>query len=118
MDFFYFLAAFLIIRRINKSLKFSILYPKWKTTLSTATWLLVVGYVMAFAMEDYARDLIGTAILLGLIYYVSKEQDFAPQRSYLLANIPLAVMGIINVAVEFFFNEFFEKYGQYFGWAT
>src|SRR5215831_223899 len=99
MDVFYFVAAFLIIRRINKSLKLSILYPKWRTMLSTATWMIVVAYFSAFALEDIYRDLVGSAILFGLVYYGTKEQDFAAQRSYLLANIPLAIAGVINFVV-------------------
>ena len=118
MDFFYFLAAFLIIRRLNKALKFSILYPKWKAMLSTATWILIVLYVAAFSLEDFARDLVGCAILFELIFYVSKQQDFISQKSYMLANIPLAVMGIVNAAAELSVPAFYGKYGEYFGWAT
>jgi two-component system NtrC family sensor kinase len=119
MDIFYFLAAFLIVRRINKSLKFSILYPKWKTMLSTATWIIVVGYTAtAFTLEDSFKHLVGAAALAGLIYYVTRERDFAPQRSYLLANIPLAVMGAINFLFQLLFTEFYDKYEQFFNYAT
>ena len=118
MEIFYFLAAFLIIRRLSRSLKFSILRPKWKTMLSTATWILVVGFIASFALEDYAKDLAGAAVLFGLIYYVNKEQDFASQRSYLLANIPLAAMGIVNCLFQLFFEGFYDKYDQYFNGAT
>lgn len=118
MDIFYFLAAFLIIRRINKSLKFSILYPKWRTMLSTATWIIIAGYFSALALEDSYRSLVGSAILLGLIYYGTREHDFAPQRSYLLANIPLAVVGLINFLFQLLFEGFYDKYEQFFGYAT
>jgi len=118
MDFFYFLAAFLIIRRINKSLKFSILYPKWKTMLSTATWMIIVGFFATLALEDFAKDLIGAVILFGLVYYVDREQDFTSQRSYLLANIPLAAMGLVNCFFELFFDGFHDKYNEYFNGAT
>jgi two-component system NtrC family sensor kinase len=119
MDFFYYLAAFLIIRRINKSLKFSILYPKWKTMLSTATWVIIVGFcAAAFTLEDAAKHLIGSVVLFGMIFYGTKEQDFASQRSYLLANIPLAAMGLINFLFEQFFEGFYDEYGKFFGWAT
>ncbi|MBS1523133.1 MAG: histidine kinase [Bacteroidetes bacterium] len=118
MDFFYFLAAFLIIRRLNKSLKFSILYPKWRTMLSTATWMIIVGYFAAFALEDIYQDLVGSAILFGLVYYGAKEQDFAAQRSYLVNNIPLAIAGVINFLFGLLFAGFYDKYEQYFGWGT
>lgn len=118
MDVFYFVAAFLIIRRINKSLKLSILYPKWKTMLSTATWMIIVGYCATFALEGIYQDLVGSAILFGLVYYGTKEQDFAAQRSYLLANIPLAITGVINFIFGFLFEKFYDQYQQYFGWLT
>jgi len=118
MNFFYFLAAFLIIRRLNKSLKFSTLFPKWRTVLSTATWMIIVGCIASFALEDYAKDLVGAAILFGLVYYIDREKDFASQHSYLLANIPLAAMGLINCFFELFFDGFHEKYNEYFNWAT
>jgi len=119
MDFFYFLAAFLIIRRLSRSLRFSILRPKWKTMLSTATWILVVGFIATAAgLEDPFKHLIGSTVLLGLVYYCNREPDFASQRSYLLANIPLAAMGLINFFFLLFFAEFFDKYGNYFNGAT
>ncbi|HEY9002971.1 MAG TPA: ATP-binding protein [Mucilaginibacter sp.] len=118
MDFFYFLAAFLIIRRINKSLKFSILSPKWRTMLSTATWVIIVGYfATTFTLEDSFQHLIGSAILAGLIYYGIRERDFAPQRSYLLANAPLAIVGLINFLFQAFFDGFYDKYEQFFNYA-
>jgi len=119
MEIFYFLGAFLIVRRINKSLKFSILYPKWKAMLSTATWTIVIGYVAgAIWLPDELKPLVGSAVLFGVIYYGNKEKDFAPQRAYLLANIPLAVVGVINFLVRITFDEFFDKYDQYFVYAT
>jgi hypothetical protein len=39
MDIFYFLAAFLLIRRLARATKFTDIYLKWKTLLSTARWV-------------------------------------------------------------------------------
>ena len=86
--------------------------------MSTATWMIIVGCIASFALEDYAKDLVGAAILFGLVYYIDKEKDFASQHSYLLANIPLAAMGLINCFFELFFDGFHEKYNEYFNWAT
>jgi len=86
--------------------------------LSTATWMIIVGCIASFALEDYAKDLVGAAILFGLVYYIDREKDFASQHSYLLANIPLAAMGLINCFFELFFDGFHEKYNEYFNWAT
>ncbi|HTK21953.1 MAG TPA: ATP-binding protein [Mucilaginibacter sp.] len=87
--------------------------------LSTATWILVVGFIATAAgLEDPFKHLIGSTVLLGLVYYCNREPDFASQRSYLLANIPLAAMGLINFFFLLFFAEFFDKYGNYFNGAT
>src|SRR6201995_1283729 len=119
MEIFYYIAAFLIIRRLSRSLRFSLLRPKWKAMLTTATWVLVVGYMAtAIWLEDPFKHLIGSAVLLGLVYYFTREQDFASQRSYLLANIPLAAMGLVNFFFLLFFDEFYDKYGEYFSGAT
>ena len=118
MDVFYFLAAFLLVRRLNKSLKWSILYPKWKTMISTATWLFIVIYIAAFSLDDFGQDILGAALLFGLIYYVNTQQDFTSQRSYILANIPLAAMGVLNAMVELIVPDFYDKYANYFNWAT
>jgi len=119
MDIFYFLASFLLVRRMQKALKFSILFPKWQRLISLATWGIIVLYIGVVAsLEDYARDIIGSAILLGLIYYINKQRDFESQRAYLVANIPLIVMGVINAAVAFILPDFYDKYKTFFGWAT
>jgi len=86
--------------------------------LSTATWMIIVGFFATLALEDFAKDLIGAVILFGLVYYVDREQDFTSQRSYLLANIPLAAMGLVNCFFELFFDGFHDKYNEYFNGAT
>src|ERR1700712_2659868 len=103
MDFFYFLAAFLLVRRLHKSLKTSfLLYPKWKTILITASWLIIGVYVVnVLYLEDAVRDLIGSGLLFGLIYFANKEPDFESQRTYLYANIPLAIVGLVTAIAEF-----------------
>jgi signal transduction histidine kinase len=109
MEIFYFIAAFLLIKRLQKSLKTSFfLYPKWKTMLITASWLVIAVYVvtMIFAAnfrsyEDAVKDLVGSALLFGLIYFANKEPDFESQRVYLYANIPLAIVGFVTAIAEF-----------------
>ncbi len=118
MDFFYFLAAFLLVRRIKKTLKFSVLYPKWQSLITVATWSVIVGYALCFSLEDYARDAIGGALLLGLIYYIYIQADFQSLKNYLVANIPLAAMGFINAIGILAVPDFYDKYLQFFGWAT
>jgi two-component system NtrC family sensor kinase len=118
MDIFYFLAAFLLIRRLAKATKFTDIYLKWKTLIQTATWVTIVLYFVTFSLEDWAQDTVGSAVLFGLLYYVEREPDFKRQRPYLIANIPLVIMGAINGLAELLFSGFYEKYNNYFELAT
>ncbi len=118
MDFFYFLAAFLLINRLKKALKFSILYPKWRRLLQVGTWVIVALYGISFTLEDAPRVVIGVVLLAGLIYYVNTQADLQSQRPYLVANIPLVVMGLVNLLTQLIMPAFYEKYSNYFDWAT
>lgn len=119
MVFLYFLAAFLLIRRLKKALKFSILYAKWRNLLSVATWVIVLACIgVSIYTEDGVNDLLGSAILLGLVFYVNKQEDFRSQRAYLIANIPLVVMGLINGVAQLLTPDFYEKYDNFFQWIT
>ncbi|MDB5135940.1 MAG: hypothetical protein JWP37_2543 [Mucilaginibacter sp.] len=118
MFFFYFLAAFLLIRRLTKALKFSILYPKWRNLLTIATWGIIILFIVAFGLEDAVRDFLGIALLFGLIAYINKQQDFKSQGSYLIANIPLIIMGLANTTAQLVASDFYEKYDNYFQWPT
>jgi two-component system, NtrC family, sensor kinase len=118
MDFFYFLAAFLLVNRLKKALKFSILYPKWRRLLQVGTWVVIVLYGITFTLEDAPRVAIGVVFLAGLLYYVNTQPDLQSQRPYLVANIPLVAMGIINALTVLIASDFHEKYSNYFQWAT
>ena len=51
MFFFFFLAAFLLVRRLAKSLKFTDVYPKWRSLFNVATWSLVALWILTFGLE-------------------------------------------------------------------
>jgi two-component system NtrC family sensor kinase len=119
MVVFYFLAAFLLVNRAKKTLKFSILFIKWKSLLSFATIGVIVLYLAtAFSIDDTWQPLIGSAVLFTLLYYVSKQNDFQSLRPYVIANLPLVVMGLINWLMQLAFPDFYDLYGNYFQWAT
>ncbi|MDB4922002.1 ATP-binding protein [Mucilaginibacter sp.] len=119
MTLFYFLAAFLLIRRLIKRYKFSPIYPKWKTLLNTASWVIIALYFsIAFSLENEAVDILGAAILLGLLLYVDKEPDFKSQKAYVQANFPLVAVGFINGLTMLIAPDFYEKYSNYFQLVT
>ncbi|MES2108642.1 MAG: ATP-binding protein [Bacteroidota bacterium] len=119
MTVFYFLASFLLIRRLVKRYKLSIIYPKWRVMLNTATWVIIVLYFsVGVPLEDWAADMAGAAILLGLIFYVDKESDFVLQKPYLQANYPLVAVGFINGFAHLVINKFYEAHDSWFELAT
>jgi two-component system NtrC family sensor kinase len=119
MDFFYFLAAFLLIRHLIKALKSSVLYPKWRSLLTIASWGTIILFIASFTLIDNSlKDFLGSAILFGLVFYLSKQPDFQSQRSYLKANIPLIIMGLINGITPLVVPDFYDKYNNYFQWVT
>ena len=119
MDFFYFLAAFLLIRRLIRTLKHSILYPKWRGLLNIASWGAIALYILSFSLADNSlKEFLGSAVLFGLIFYINKEEDFKSQKPYLMANIPLVAMGLINGITQLVASDFYEKHDNYFQWAT
>jgi len=119
MNVFCFLAAFLLVRRLVKRYKFSPIFPKWQAMLRTATWALpVVYFAAAIPLENYAADILGSAVLLAMLWYVDKEPDFKGQKPYLQANIPLVVVGFINGIMHFIADDFYEKYDNYFQLVT
>lgn len=118
MNFFYFLATFLLVRRLVKAIKFSIIYPKWRTLLTTATWAVMGLYIATLSLEDALQHLLGSLLLLGVLAYLNKEPDFKSQRSYLQANLPLVAMGFINGLTILIAPAFYDKHDNYFEWAT
>ena len=65
MEVFYFIAAFLLVRRLYKSLKTSfILFPKWRNILQIASWGIAAVYIVnTIFFEDAVGDLVGSALL-------------------------------------------------------
>jgi len=119
MTFLYYLAAFLLIRRLIKRLKFSIIYPKWRSLLNTANWVIIVLYFsIAFTIDDGINELIGSAILLTLLWYVDKEPDFKSQKAYIQANFPLVGVGFITGIAVLIAPKFYDKYDTYFNLVT
>ena len=118
MAIFYFLAAFLLVNRIKKSLKFSILYPKWQSLLNVASWapFILFGLAQAF-LGNAATSLLGAAALFGILYFIYNEPDFEPHRPFLVDHLPLVVVGFINGFAQLIAPNFYEKYESYFYFA-
>jgi len=119
MDAFYFLAAFILTRRLNKRLKFTPLYAKWHALLNVATWVTILLYIaVKIAFEDWADDLIGSGLLLGMVFYADKEQDFSPWKKMFEATYPLAGAGVITGITALIVGDFYSKNHGWFDIVT
>jgi two-component system NtrC family sensor kinase len=121
MQFFYYLAAFLLINRLGKSLKFTPQSLKWKTIISYGQWgILIVGILFSVELGGFTwiNTLSGSAVLLGLVVFIDKEDDFKHFKSYLFAHYPLIAVGFITGVTQLISIDFYEKNDEYFVIAT
>lgn len=115
MYFFSFLAAFLLVNRLYKFIKVSPLWLKWGSTLSYTRWLICGAFIASEVyLDDSVGCLIGSAILLGIVYFADKEKDFKVMRSYFLAHYPLIALGFIFGLAQLVAPDFEEKYHNWF----
>jgi two-component system, NtrC family, sensor kinase len=119
MDVFYFLAAFILTRRINKRFKFTPLYAKWHALFNVASFVILLLYIGAkIALDDWADDLIGSALLVGMVFYADRERDFRPWRKMFIVTYPLAGVGVITGITAFVATNFYENYHGWFDIAV
>ena len=118
MSVFYFLAAFILINRLNKSLLDFDLKFKWNRILLWSNWgVAILFLVVQSLLEGGLNDIIGSAVLLGILIYINKEPDFSGFRFYVWANYPLAGIGLITGLTQLIAPDFYDKYEQYFIYA-
>jgi len=121
MQFLYYLAAFLLINRLGKSLKFTPQSIKWKTMISYGQWgVLIVGIVLSIYLNDWdwAKDIFASGVLLGVVLFIYKEDDFKHFKGYAFAHFPLVAVGFITGIAELISDDFYEKHDEYFVIAT
>jgi len=118
MDIFYFLAAFLLVNRLNKSLVNFDQKVKWNRILSLSSWGIIAFYIIIQVyLDDTADSIIGSLMLLGILLYINKEPDFSGFRFYVWAHYPLVAVGLITGVMELIAPAFYEKYEQFFVYA-
>lgn len=118
MEFFSYLAAFLLIKRIQKAFKFSPLKAKWNTLFNVALWgsvgVAILGLSNTLDDIEPLKFFIGGLMLLGLVIYADKEPDFIAFRSFIRAHYPLIVVNLIAGFALMIAPEFYDKYDKFF----
>ena len=117
MWFFSFLAVFLLIKRLQKLLKFLPLWGKWMSQFTLASWIVVVLCISGIFIDDGLASILGGGILLGAILFAEKEPDFQSVISFIKAHYPLAASSIVTGLVNIIAPKFYDKYDNYFTYA-
>ncbi|HMI02067.1 MAG TPA: ATP-binding protein [Pedobacter sp.] len=115
MQIFVYLAAFLLLRRLIKTIKFTPLYEKWGKILnisSVLVWIIWLGAESVFG--DVTNILLSGIFLLALVEYIRRTPDFKPIRPFLEAHYPLISIAVISGLAELTFKKFYEDYDYYF----
>ena len=119
MEFLSYLAVFLMVRRLQKSLQYSTLKTKWKSLLSIALWSSIILAIIAGSyFDDWAASFLGSFLLFGATVFADREPDFKPMRSFIRAHYPLASAVLLSAIVSLISSDFYDKYDHYFEFAV
>ncbi len=118
MQIFSFLAAFLLVRRLQKALKDTALHSKWNLLFIVAMISIAVLYLAGEErLPDWANGLLGGLLLLSVISYVKREPDFKLIRPYADTNIPLVIAVILIELISLITPAFYERWDNYLDWV-
>ena len=120
MSVFLALASFLLLNRLYKSIKLTPLWLKWSTVLLYAQWIVWVIYLVTqgFIDNEILELFIVSGMLLGIILFIEREDDFQKFRSFIYAHYPLVAVGFIWAFVELIASSFASKQEHYFDFAV
>jgi two-component system NtrC family sensor kinase len=115
MYIFFALAAFLLINRLYKFIKVTPLWLKWGTVLSYGQWMVWAIYLVTeIFLGGTANLFIGSTLLLAVVYFAEKEEDFKVFKSFIFAHYPLIAVGYITGIVKLIASaSFLDKYDDY-----
>jgi signal transduction histidine kinase len=119
MEVFYFIIAFILVNRLYKSVKYTAIWLKWKPVLTfgqIAIWAVYIGGVVLF--KDGINSLLGASVLLGVVLWVYKQEDFHNFGFYLKAHYPLIAIGYITGIVILIKHSFYDDYEAWFAGAV
>lgn len=119
MYFLFFIAGFLLIRRLRMPVKNSPVFTKWRSLFSFSSWAVVaLFFVVTKFTDDEGSLIISSALLLSLVVYLQKEPDFNYFSPYIQACYPLVVAGFLNSFVQLIVPAFYDRWENYFDFAV
>ena len=118
MHVFSLIAAFILVRRIQKAVKFTSISTKWSSSFTIANISLGLLFVALMKVKDSSISGFAGAAALGYILHViSTEDDFKSFRGSINNHIPLIAATVINALVNLIADDFYDEYKTYFGFS-
>jgi two-component system NtrC family sensor kinase len=115
MQIFYYLAAFLLINRLGKSFKFTPTWIKWRSVLTFGQWGVLAVYVaVQIWLKGSTGAFVGSALLLGVVWFINKEEDFISFKAFTEAHYPLIATGFINGIAMLVNRDFYDEHRNIF----
>ena len=115
MQVFYFVAVFILLNRLYKSIKYTDIWLKWKPVLTFGQIAVWVAYITCEALfKESLVTLIGATSLLGVVFWVSKQEDFKNFGFYLKAHYPLVAIGFVSGLVMLIKYSFYDDHEIWF----
>jgi two-component system NtrC family sensor kinase len=118
MHVFYFIAAFLLLMRLNKSFLDPVLKIKWNRIIMYSNLGIIIFFVVVqVSFHEPVNSIIAILMLAGMLIYLNQEADFSSFKFFIQAHYPLVVVGFISAIVELVNIEFYNKWDDYFEFA-
>ena len=118
MHVFPLIAAFILIRRIQKAFKFTSVGVKWDTTFKIAIASVALLFFSLMAIKDTSiAGFVGAGALGYILYVISQEDDLKSFRGGIINHIPLIIATVLNALVNLIFSDFYDEYHTYFGFS-
>jgi two-component system NtrC family sensor kinase len=117
MYFFPFLAAFLLLRQVRKTIKTTDLQLKWGNLVNVFSWIIVGLFLITKRyLHNGFDEIVGAVVLAGVIYYLQSERDFKTLKPVINLHYPLIAMSLVYGLLQVFSEDgdvLWEEYIQF-----
>jgi signal transduction histidine kinase len=118
MEFLIYLAAFLLVKGVQKSLQFSPHRAKWSSLLTIAQWATIALALLAIVyFHQSGKLLIGSILLGAMVYFGDQEPDLSHLHAFFKAHYPLVAAGALAGLTVLIAPVFYENQSSYFNFA-
>ena len=116
MQFFTYVALFLLAIRLRKSIKLTPIAVKWNMPLlGIALSAIGIGFLLDDLLpSDEINGILIALILLGVLQFLNREPDFQRFKVLINAHYPIVAVSILSNIVALISIKFYKQYDDYF----